>query len=403
VTGAYRLRSIGMPNCARSTIGVDGLRYLLTLLAIGIVLTSCSEDRIAIEPGKMSDAARITLAPARFNQLAGWSDDTVSAAVPAFVKSCGRLPKQPDEAPLDPAARDAEFGRVRDWRPLCQLAASLPPDDDAATRQFFEKNFIPVQIGAKGQNNGLITGYWEVELNGSRKREGPFQIAVYRRPPDLVDGQPYLDRGTIEDGALAGRGLEVVWISSADDLLTLQTQGSGRVHLPDGGTVRVGYEASNNRKFVNVYQLMLDEGTIPKAQFSYKTVRIWMRDHPGDATTVRRRNPNYVFFQEIKGDGPIGYQGAVLTPERSLAVDHHFIPLGAPLWLEAQDKYRPLAVKRLVVAQDIGDAITGPLRGDFYWGSGRDAASRGSDFYADGRYWVLLPKTIASRLVAALN
>jgi membrane-bound lytic murein transglycosylase A len=383
--------------------GVMGLRYLLTLLAVAVALTSCSGDRIAIEPGKMSDAARITLAPARYSDLAGWSDDTVAAAVPAFVKSCARLPKLPDDAPLDPAARDGDFGRLRDWRPLCELAAALPPGDDATARRFFEANFMPVLVGAKDANNGLFTGYWEVELNGSRKREGAFQTAVYRRPPDLVDGQPYLERAAIEDGALNGRGLEVVWVTSPDDLLVLQTQGSGCVHLADGGTVRLNYEANNNRKFVNVYQLLLDQGAVPKAQFSYKTVRAWMRDHPADAAAFRRRNPYYVFFQEIKGDGPVGYQGAVLTPERSLAVDHHFIPLGVPIWLEAQDKYRPVAVKRLVVAQDIGDAITGPLRGDYYWGSGRDAASRGSDFYADGRYWVLLPKKVAARMVAALN
>jgi membrane-bound lytic murein transglycosylase A len=364
----------------------------------------CAVARVAVEPGRMVDTAHITLAPSSYGRLAGWSDDGVGAAVPAFVKSCDRLAKQqPDSAPLDPSARRADFGRLGDWRPLCRLAATLPANDDDAARQFFEDNFVPLLVGSKGTDKGLFTGYWEVELEGSRQQEGPFRTPVYRRPSDLAGDKPYLTRAEIEDGALAGKGLEVVWLQSPDDLLVLQTQGSGRIHLPDGGVMRLVYAANNNRKPVDLYKLMLAEGTIPKAQFSEKTVRAWMRDNPEKAAVLRRKNPLYVFFQELRGDGPVGYQGAVLTAERSLAVDHSYIPLGAPLWLEAKDKYRPVAVNRLVVAQDIGDGITGPLRGDFYWGSGREAATRGSDFYANGRYWVLLPRTVATRMVATLN
>jgi membrane-bound lytic murein transglycosylase A len=146
--------------------------------------------------------------------------------------------------------------------------------------------------------------------------------------------------------------------------------------------------------------MLLDKGLIPAAQFSETAVRAWMRDNPDPAKELRRKDPLYVFFQERKGDGPVGYQGAVLTAERSLAVDHRYIPLGAPLWLDAHDKYRPVAVQRLVVAQDTGDGIVGPLRGDFYWGSGKAAQARGSDFFADGQYWVLLPKKVAGRTVA---
>ena len=240
---------------------------------------------------------------------------------------------------------------------------------------------------------------------GSRARRlaappGPYQTPVYRKPADLGD-KPYLDRAAIEDGALDGKGLEVVWLQSPDDLFVLQMQGSGRIRLGDGSTMRLVYAANNNRPVVDVYQLLLDEGAIPKAQFSEQAVRAWMRDNPDKARELRRKDPLYVFFQTLKGDGPVGYEGAVLTPERSLAVDHRFIPLGAPIWLAAHDKYRPIAVNRLVVAQDTGDGITGPLRGDFYWGSGANAASRGANFYAEGQYWVLLPKTVALREIAA--
>jgi membrane-bound lytic murein transglycosylase A len=179
--------------------------------------------------------------------------------------------------------------------------------------------------------------------------------------------------------------------------------GSGRIRLLDGSLERLTYQANNNRPLVNVYQMMLDEGLIPRAQFSENAVRASMRDNPGQARELRRKDPLYVFFQELRGDGPVGYQGAVLTAERSLAVDHRYIPLGVPLWLDAHDKYRPVGLQRLVVAQDIGDGIVGPLRGDFYWGSGREAQARGADFYADGRYWVLLPRNVAARTAASLN
>ena len=382
---------------------MSNVRTGLGFLAVCSVLASCAISPSAFEPTKPSNAADVSLAPSSFGQLAGWSSDDVAQALPAFAKSCDRIKTQPASAPLDPAAKDANFGAVRDWRPLCQQAVALSPGDPAVARQFFESNFVPVLVASKGTSKGLFTGYWEVEFDGSRTRGGPYQFPVYRAPSDLVAGRPYLDRAAIEDGALAGKGLEVMWLKSADDVFVLQMQGSGRIRLPDGSLERLVYQANNNRPFVDIYQMMLDRGLIPKAQFSESTVRGWMRDNPDQAKELRRKDPLYVFFQELKGDGPVGYQGAVLTAERSLAVDHRYIPLGAPLWLDAHDKYRPVAVQRLVVAQDTGDGIVGPLRGDFYWGSGREAQARGSDFYADGQYWVLLPRTVASRMVASLN
>jgi membrane-bound lytic murein transglycosylase A len=378
------------------------LRTALGFLAISGVIASCAMSPLVSEPAKSAAAGQISLMPVSYRQLAGWSNDNIAQALPAFVKSCARItPQQADSAPLDPDATGADFGAVRDWRPLCREAAALPAGNDDAARRFFEANFTPVLVGSRGGSTGLFTGYWEVEVDGSRTQGGPYQTPVYRQPKDLVAGKPYLDRGTIEDGALAGKGLEVVWLKSADDLFVLQMQGSGRVRLPDGSTERLVYAANNGQPFVDIYKMMLAQGLIPKAQFSEATVRAWMRGNPDQAKALRRKDPLYVFFQELKGDGPVGYQGAVLTAERSLAVDHKYIPLGAPLWLDAHDKYRPVAVQRLVVAQDTGDGITGPLRGDFYWGSGKAAQARGSDFYADGQYWMLLPNSVARTTLAS--
>jgi membrane-bound lytic murein transglycosylase A len=382
-----------MSNVRAATLG---------FFAIGGVIASCAVSLLVSAPARSADTAQISLVPASYRQLPGWSSDNIAQALPAFVKSCAHIsPQQADSAPLDPNATGANFGTIRDWRPLCREAATVPVGDDDAARRFFEANFTPVLVGSKGASTGLFTGYWEVELDGSRTQGGPYQTPVYRQPKDLAAGKPYRDRAAIEDGALVGKGLEVMWLKSPDDLFVLQMQGSGRVRLPDGSAVRLVYEANNNQPFVDIYKMMLDQGLIPKEQFSESTVRAWMRDNPDQATALRRKDPLYVFFQELKSDGPVGYQGAVLTAERSLAVDHKYIPLGAPLWLDAHDKYRPVQVQRLVVAQDTGDGITGPLRGDFYWGSGKTAEARGSDFYADGQYWVLLPKSVALGTLAS--
>ena len=382
---------------------MSNVRTALGFLAVCAMLASCAVRPGAVEPTKIIDSAQLSLAPGSFDQLSGWSGDNVAQALPAFDKSCARINGQPAAAPLDPTANDANFGAVRDWQPLCRQAAALSPSDPAAVRQFFERNFMPVLVASKGSSKGLFTGYWEVELDGSKTQGGPYQFPVYRAPANLVAGRPYLDRAAIEDGALAGKNLEIMWLKSADDVFVLQMQGSGRIRLPDGSFERLVYQANNGQPFGDIYKMMLDQGLIPKAQFSETTVRAWMRDNPDQAKELRRKDPLYVFFQELKGDGPVGYQGAVLTAERSLAVDHRYIPLGVPLWLDAHDKYRPVAVQRLVVAQDTGDGIVGPIRGDFYWGSGREAQARGSDFYAEGQYWVLLPRNVASRMVASLN
>ncbi len=382
---------------------MSNVRTGLRVLAIGGILAGCALGPTALRSSQVTGATQISFAPSDFARLAGWSGDNVAQALPAFDKSCARIKTQPASAPLDPTATDGNFGAVRDWQKLCREATAVRPGDNTAARQFFEGNFMPVLVASQGSSKGLFTGYWEAEFDGSKTQGGPYQYPVYRAPSDLVPGKPYLDRAAIEDGALKGKGLEIMWLKSADDVFVLQMQGSGRIRLPDGSFERLVYQANNTRPFVDIYQMMLNQGLIPKVQFSERAVRAWMRDNPAAAKELRSKDPLYVFFQELKGDGPIGYEGAVLTAERSLAVDHRYIPLGVPLWLDAHDKYRPVAVQRLVVAQDIGDGIVGPLRGDFYWGSGREAQARGSDFYAEGQYWVLLPRGVASRAVASLD
>jgi membrane-bound lytic murein transglycosylase A len=204
--------------------------------------------------------------------------DHISAAVPVFLKSCARFSTRADVAPLDAMAMSVDFGRVGDWRSLCEAAEALPSGDDAAAREFFEKDFTPFAVADYDKAEGLFTGYYEIELTGSRQRRGRYQTPLYRKPPDLGPEPP--TRAEIEDGALAGRGLELLWVDDPIDAFFLQIQGSGRVRLKGGGTVRVGYDGQNGRPYVPVGRLLIERGVIPRDKLTMAAIRSWMKRDP---------------------------------------------------------------------------------------------------------------------------
>lgn len=341
---------------------------------------------------------RLVLTPVGFDRLDGWVEDHPAAVLPALLRSCARLLKEPAEMPFGPIGAGIDYGRVADWRPLCHEAAAIPAGDDAAAREFFETRFVPMAVGDYGEREGLFTGYFSIELNGSRHRHGPYQTPIYRRPPDLGSGPRYT-RAQIEDGALAGRGLALVWVDDPIAAFFLQIQGSGQVRLDDGHTIRLGFAGQNGFPYVAVGRLLIEQGQMPRDKVTMASIAAWMRAHPKAGAALRRENPSYVFFHELRGDGPIGAERVVLTPERSLAVDRAYIPLGAPIWLDAEERFAPNEnVRRLVVAQDTGGAIKGPVRGDLYWGAGNAAGDRAGAMNARGRYYLLLPRPLADRL-----
>lgn len=348
--------------------------------------------------GRDRGPARFTLEPATFSQLQGWADDRLAAAIPAFLKSCGRFLTLPDAAPLDAGPMVADYGRVGLWRELCEAAGALPPKDDTAARRFFEIFFIPLSVADYGASEGLFTGYYEIELNGSRQRQGRYQTPIYRRPSELGAATRY-SRAEIEDGVLSGLGLELLWVDDPIDAFFLEIQGSGRVRLRNGGTARVGYDGQNGQPYVPIGRLLVERGVVPRSKATMMTIRDWMNQHPAAGAALRRENPSYVFFRELPGDGPLGAEKVVLSAERSIAVDRAFIALGIPIWVEADERFASAeSIRRLVVAQDTGGAIKGPVRGDLFWGTGSAAASRAGAMNARGRYYLLLPRNIAGRL-----
>jgi membrane-bound lytic murein transglycosylase A len=336
----------------------------------------------------------LTLAVARFDDLPGWHADQVAAALPALLRSCAGLAAKAGDVPLDPKTKSLDFGRIAEWRPLCAAAAAVPPGNDDAARQFFETGFTPFLAGNNGDSKGLFTGYYEITLNGARQRGGPYQTPLYRRPPEP---QRYT-RAEIDAGALAGRGLELLWVDNPVDAFFLEIQGSGRVRLPDGRIVRVGYDGANGKPYIQVGRLLIERGEIARDKVTMASIRAWMEVHPKEGAALRRENPSFVFFREIPEAGPLGAVGTVLTAGRSLAADRRFVPLGMPVWLDAQERFSPAVIRRLVVAQDAGGAIRGPVRGDLFWGHGKAAADGAGAMNAYGSYYLLLPRAIATRL-----
>jgi membrane-bound lytic murein transglycosylase A len=365
---------------------------------------------------------RLILRPTSFSQLTGWQDDRAAEALAAFRQSCAVIENQSPTADFD---RHRIAGRYGDWQTLCREAAAVAPGDDAAARAFFERGFIPVAAANNRREEGLFTGYFEPTLRGSRRRQAPYTVPIHGRPSDLVsvdlgafrdnlrgqrlagrvvDGnlRPFADRAAIEDGALAGQGLEILWVDDPVDAFLLHVQGSGRVELDDGARIRIGYAAQNGHPYVAIGRVLADQGVLPLDAVTWPAIRDWLDRNPTEAGKLLRANPSYIFFRELPGDAPLGAQQAPLTPGRSLAVDRTFLPLGIPIWLDAThprlDGPGDLPLRRLMIAQDTGGAIRGPVRGDVFWGAGPEAAIIAGRMKHPGRYWLLLPRSIAELL-----
>jgi membrane-bound lytic murein transglycosylase A len=340
---------------------------------------------------------RLTLTRAGFGALSGWTTDRVADAVPAFLRSCARFLTRPDAATFDTVAGAPKFGLIADWRGVCREAKSLATGDDAAARRFFESSFVPMAAANAGEDEGLFTGYFAPELQGSRRPDGRFRTPIYRRPagPAL---QTRYSRAEIDRGALSRRGLELVWVDDPIGAFFLAIQGSGTVHLRDGTIVRLGYDGANGRPYVPVGRLLIERGEIARDKLTMAAIRSWMEQHPGAGEALREEDPSYVFFREVHGAAPVGAEQVVLTAQRSIAIDPSYIPFGIPLWLDAAERYVPdRGLHRLMVAQDAGGAIKGPVRGDLFWGIGAGAGKRAGETDANGRYFLFLPRAVAGR------
>ena len=357
-------------------------------------------------------------APLAWSDIAGWNEDDHLAAYGAFRTSCKPIAAQTG-VPQDSKALGTSL------RDPCRIAKGLDLADSAAAKTFFEQNFLPLRISRLGEGEGFVTGYYEPVIEGSRTQNEVYNVPVYRRPSNLFvrgttqnsvglpnKGQvfrkigrrklvPYYDRAEIEDGAIEGRGLEICWLRNQTDLLFTQIQGSARVNLDDGTTLRINYDAHNGYPYTAVGRILIERGIIPKEQMSMQKIREWMDQNPNDADELRRQNRSYIFFREVQlsdKDEAVGAQGVPLTPGRSIAVDKSLHVYGTPFFIEGQlpieSEVSKTPFRRLMIAQDTGSAIVGPARADLYFGAGSDAGKIAGRLKNTMRFVMLVPKSL---------
>jgi membrane-bound lytic murein transglycosylase A len=339
------------------------------------------------------------LRPASFDVIPGWTEDAQSEAWGAFLRSCTVLQSQ---AP---------------WLAACTAAGSVDAADSSAVRRFFEAQFTPYEVvNGDGSLEGTVTGYYEPLIQGSRQRSGSYRYPVYGVPDDLLvvdlgelfpdlknqrvrgrlDGRrvvPYYPRADIEAGRAAVQGRELVWTDDAVELFFLQIQGSGRVRLDSGETIRLSYADQNGHPYRSVGRLLVEQGELTLDQASMQGIKQWAQRNPERLAQLLNQNASYVFFRETSAltDGPPGALGVPLTARRSIAVDPRAIPLGAPVFLSTTQPNSTTPLRQLMLAQDTGGAIKGAVRADFYWGSGPEAGVSAGRMRQKGQLWVLLP------------
>jgi membrane-bound lytic murein transglycosylase A len=330
-------------------------RFLLAVITAGLIMTEAT-----------SAAEETEIRILEFSELDGWEKDNHAEALAVFLNTCSDM-KSPD------------------WKGLCRAA-----EDQTNAKAFFELFFRPVQI--TDGKPALFTGYFEPELEGDLYRSERFRFPIYKLPPEARDGAWLSRRELEETGAMKGRGLEIAWVDDAVELFFLQVQGSGRVKLPDGRYIRVGYGGKNGHEYRSIGRELVRRGVYNVHQVSAQVIKNWVRRNPIDGLELLRHNPSYVFFREVSevpaDKGPLGAMNRSVTEMRTVAVDPRYTPLGAPVWVEKNGKGK---IRKLMIAQDTGSAIKGAQRADIFFGTGDEAGLKAGRLKDPGRMIVLMP------------
>jgi membrane-bound lytic murein transglycosylase A len=365
----------------------------------------------------------IDLRPAAFSDLPGWTSDDKTRALAAFRTSCSVILHKPAATVVGAPGTTAhgKYGTYGDWQPACRAVFNIASDDAFAADRFFMKWFRPWQSTDRGNGEGLFTGYYEMTLEGSRTRHGPYQTPLRAPPRDMITAslgdfssdlagrslsarlagdrlEPYPDRAGIDAGRLApAEDRPIVWVKDDIRAFFLEIQGSGVVNLDDGTTMSVNYAGKNGYPYHAIGAELVRRG-IPRDQVSMQTIYAWLVAHPDQKRAVMETNQSYVFFRDsgpARNAGPVGAEGVPLTPGRSLAVDRTLVPYGAPVWIDAAPpREGESKLRKLMIAQDTGGAIRGAVRGDHFWGRGDRAEDIAGVMKSPGRMWLLLPKTL---------
>ncbi len=378
-----------------SSITTHILRRLLLFAAICAIYGCAPVERASEKP------PAVAYLETRFESLPGWKASSPEArrgSLRAFLKGCAQRAL--------PAALIAP----------CNDARLVDERDAEAIRAYFERGFAPYRLLAEGRDSGLITGYYEPVIAGSRVRNPRHPHPVYGPPSDLVivdlaglypelrdlrlrgrlDGKrlvPYYSRAEIEARAGKMAAPVIAWAADAVELFFLQVQGSGQLQFEDGTRMRIGYAEQNGHPYRSLGRHLVDHGELSLEQATMDGIKDWAARNPGRLKEALASNASYVFFRELPAsDGPIGSLGAPLSAEFSIAVDRRYIPLGAPVWLRSTDPVDGAPIERLTLAQDTGGAIRGAVRADLFWGLGPAAGERAGRMRQQGSLWLLWPR-----------
>lgn len=336
--------------------------FSILMFSASLIITGCTSTH------SLSQGRSFKLKQASFSDLSGWNNDDFTKVMPGLIASC----KNPIKM----------FSSFCKGLPAYQYASS---DEIKA---YFEKTLRPYQVISYGNRSGTITGYYESELTGTRYRVSDKQIPIYGLPKNYKQGKKYPTREDIEE-----EGIDapiIAWANDPVELFILHIQGSGRMITPDG-EIKLGYAGNNAREFKKLSKILKDNGIDDLPSYSMPSMKKWLQANPEKAKKMMAKNPRFIFFKENKGDSPYGAAGVVLTPLRSVAVDKNFIPLNTPMWLNTKDPdgYK---IQKMVIAQDIGSAIRGAIRADYFWGHGDIAFEKAGRMKSVGSYHLLLPK-----------
>ena len=353
----------------------------LALASLALLAACASEPH---RPGGVLVRDQSQWIPVAWDALPGWNDDRVQQAWPALLRSCRRP--------------------TPEWAATCARAVQAGPRDERQVRAWLTQNLRPYRVESRqGQAQGLITGYYEPQFEARRRPDGRYATPLHSPPADLATRRPWWTRreiATLPAAQAALRGREIAFLADPLDALALQIQGSGRLRIaePDGTvrSSRVAYAGSNEQPYRSVGRWLIDQGELPPTQASWPAIRDWARNHPARLDELLWSNPRYVFFREEPladpAQGPRGAQGVALTPGRSIAVDPKNVPYGTPVWLATTEPRSDRPLRRLVVAQDTGSAIVGPVRVDYFWGWDGPAAEQAGRMRQPLRMWVLWPR-----------
>lgn len=382
------------------------MKRLVCLVAL-LCVVSCRGDQTHPQ-AVIGSQSGISLQMAEFSELKGFADDRLSETAPAFAKSCEIILKNPKSLNQGAVKIDAAS-----YQAVCRNFLEQKPQTDEEMRQFVQTNFKPYRVLYNLNPKGRFTSYYEAEIKASKHKHGKYAYPVYGRPQDLIEvnlrdfdkslpdrrlvmrvenqkGKPYYTRAQIEQTNM--NAPVILWADDPVDIFLMQIQGSAVAALDDGSFVRVSYADNNGHTFVGIGSVLLKKGLLKPGQASMDKIRDWLKANPQQAKINMAENPRFIFHRLSDADGPVGAMGATLTAGRSMAVDPAYMPLGSLLWLETSaPDGTPL--HKMMAAQDIGGAIKGAVRGDYFWGHGEEALLSAGKMNSAGQYYILIPKS----------